>query len=63
MVDSIEAPDESTLIINLKQPFPDFIDSLTQPGYFVFPKEAYEREGGLGVAPPLGSGHSSWPNM
>jgi peptide/nickel transport system substrate-binding protein len=56
MVQSIEAPDESTLIINLKQPFPDFIDSLTQPGYFVFPKEAYEREGGVGVAPPLGSG-------
>ena len=56
MVESIEAPDESTLIINLKQPFPDFIDSLTQPGYFVFPKEAYEREGGVGVAPPLGSG-------
>ena len=56
MVASIEAPDESTLIINLKQPFPDFIDSLTHPGFFVFPREAFEREGGLKVAPPLGSG-------
>jgi peptide/nickel transport system substrate-binding protein len=56
MVESIGAPDESSLIINLKQPFPDFIDSITQPGFFVFPREAFEREGGLIVAPPLGSG-------
>ena len=55
-VESIEAPDDHTLIINTKFAHAGFVDTITHPAYYIFSKEAYEREGGLVIAPPLGSG-------
>ncbi|MBI4234235.1 MAG: hypothetical protein HY686_07335, partial [Chloroflexi bacterium] len=54
-VQSIEAPDKQTLVINLKVPHAGFVDAITHPAFYIFAKEGYEREGGLKVAPPLGS--------
>ena len=55
-VQSIEAPDSRTLVINLKFPHAGFVDAITHPAFYIFSKEAYDREGGLKVKPPLGSG-------
>ncbi|MBI4234233.1 MAG: ABC transporter substrate-binding protein, partial [Chloroflexi bacterium] len=55
-VESIQAPDKQTLVINMKYPHAGFVDAITHPAFYIFPKEAFEREGGLKVAPPLGSG-------
>ncbi|MBI4234095.1 MAG: ABC transporter substrate-binding protein [Chloroflexi bacterium] len=55
-VQSIEAPDKQTLVINLKVPHAGFINAIAIPAFYVFSKEGFEKEGGLKAAPPLGSG-------
>ncbi len=55
-VESIEAPDDSTVVINLKFPRSGFLEAITAPAFMILPPEAFDREGGAAVEPPLGSG-------
>jgi len=55
-VASIEAPDEGTVVINLKAPRSGFLEAITFPSFTVVPPEAFNREGGAAAEPPLGSG-------
>lgn len=56
IVESIQAPDARTVVINLKQQSSGFLEAITAPAFFVLPDEAFTRQGGPGVTPPLGSG-------
>ncbi|MBI4234234.1 MAG: ABC transporter substrate-binding protein [Chloroflexi bacterium] len=55
-VESIQAPDKGTLVINLKFPHAGFVDAITHPAFYIFSREGFEKEGGLIAPPPLGSG-------
>ena len=55
-VDSIEAPDDSTLHIRLKKPFPAFLSLLTMPYCMVVPQEAVDFLGEDFRTRPVGTG-------
>lgn len=44
-VPGIQAPDDSTVIITLTQPFSGFLNIVAHPGCWVYPKEAFEKYG------------------
>lgn len=55
-VSGIQAPDASTLIITLIEPFAGFDKILSYSGFGVFPKEAYDTYGKDLINHPVGSG-------
>lgn len=57
-IKSIETPDKYTLVVNLKEPFAPFMDSMAHPGTLVVPKEFVDKfpdglitEGMVGTGP------------
>jgi oligopeptide transport system substrate-binding protein len=44
-VAGVQAPDDSTVVISLNQPFSGFLNIIAHPGCWVYPREAFEKYG------------------
>lgn len=55
-VTGFQAPDDSTVIIRLQEPFPPFLGLLTMPYAFVVPQEAVDMYGDRFAQHPVGTG-------